>query len=75
MRNETYAALWALLREAAGLFPDSYVHLGGDEVPFTCWQVCACDLPGFPGQDVFDWWQLYIMLSCEQCPCVHLLSS
>lgn len=39
VRNETYAALWQFLREAAGLFPDSYMHLGGDEVPFDCWQV------------------------------------
>ena len=41
VRNETYALLWAFLREAAGLFPDTYLHLGGDEVPFDCWQVCA----------------------------------
>ena len=38
-RNETYALLWKLLREAATAFPDSYIHLGGDEVPFDCWQV------------------------------------
>ena len=38
-RNETYALLWKLLREAATVFPDSYIHLGGDEVPFDCWQV------------------------------------
>lgn len=42
VRNETYALLWAFLREAAGLFPDTYVHLGGDEVPFECWQVRPC---------------------------------
>lgn len=39
VRNSTYEALWAFLREAAAAFPDSYVHLGGDEVPFDCWQV------------------------------------
>ena len=43
-RNSTYNALWLLLREAAQLFPDTYLHLGGDEVPFDCWQVC----PGTP---------------------------
>jgi len=37
-RNATYAALWRLLREAAGAFPDAYVHLGGDEVDLTCWE-------------------------------------
>ena len=40
-RNRTYEALWALLRELTTLFPDSYLHLGGDEVPFDCWEVCA----------------------------------
>ena len=36
--NGTFEALWALFRELATLFPDSYLHLGGDEVPFDCWQ-------------------------------------
>lgn len=40
-KNSTYNALWLLLREAAQVFPDSYLHLGGDEVPFDCWQVCS----------------------------------
>lgn len=40
-RNGTYGALWALLREAAGVFPDAYVHLGGDEVDLACWEVSA----------------------------------
>lgn len=43
-RNGTYGALWHLLREAAGVFPDAYVHLGGDEVDLACWEVRA---PGF----------------------------
>ncbi|KAK9836128.1 hypothetical protein WJX81_003786 [Elliptochloris bilobata] len=37
-RNGTYGALWRLLREAAGVFPDAYVHLGGDEVDLACWE-------------------------------------
>ena len=43
VRNSTYTALWAFLREAASAFPDSYLHVGGDEVPFDCWQVCTHD--------------------------------
>ena len=42
--NGTYEALWALIRETASLFPDSYLHLGGDEVPFSCWEVRALAL-------------------------------
>jgi N-acetyl-beta-hexosaminidase len=38
-RNSTYEALWALFQDAATVFPDTYFHLGGDEVPFDCWRV------------------------------------
>ncbi len=37
--NGTYAALAALLAELVDVFPDRYLHLGGDEVPFDCWRV------------------------------------
>ncbi|KAK9799837.1 hypothetical protein WJX73_007713 [Symbiochloris irregularis] len=37
-RNGTYTLLWSLLREVVERFPDAYLHLGGDEVPFDCWQ-------------------------------------
>lgn len=35
----TYSLIWRLLREAAGWFPDGFVHLGGDEVNVSCWEV------------------------------------
>jgi hexosaminidase len=38
-KPETYTLLWQLLREAAGWFPDAFVHLGGDEVDTSCWKV------------------------------------
>jgi hexosaminidase len=37
-REETYAFLDQLLGEMAGLFPDKYFHIGGDEVDPTQWQ-------------------------------------
>ena len=40
--NGTYVALAALLAELVDVFPDRYLHLGGDEVPFDCWRVCLC---------------------------------
>ncbi|KAK0159227.1 hypothetical protein PV328_010136 [Microctonus aethiopoides] len=30
--------LWSFLSEAMTLFPDKCIHLGGDEVPFDCWE-------------------------------------
>uniref|UniRef100_A0A672J6J6 Beta-hexosaminidase n=1 Tax=Salarias fasciatus TaxID=181472 RepID=A0A672J6J6_SALFA len=34
----TYKFMWALLKEVTSVFPDSYIHLGGDEVNFSCWK-------------------------------------
>jgi hexosaminidase len=36
-RDATYAFMTSLLGEVARVFPDSYMHIGGDEVDFTCW--------------------------------------
>lgn len=36
-RPETFAFLETLLSEMAGLFPDAYVHVGGDEVNAAAW--------------------------------------
>ncbi len=38
MNNKTYDVLKDLIKEVANVFPDKYVHLGGDEVNFTCWE-------------------------------------
>ena len=35
----TYTLLADLLAELVAAFPDRYLHLGGDEVSFACWQV------------------------------------
>ena len=36
--NETYTYLSAFYAEIHKLFPDKFVHVGGDEVPAGCWQ-------------------------------------
>eukprot|EP01133_Synstelium_polycarpum_P007852 gene7852-9214_t len=33
----TYEIIGAILRTVGNIFPDPYVHLGGDEVPLPCW--------------------------------------
>lgn len=37
-KNETYEFMQKLLNEIVEVFPDEYVHLGGDEVGFECWE-------------------------------------
>ncbi len=35
--NATYEFLEGLLKELVEIFPDQYMHFGGDEVDYTCW--------------------------------------
>lgn len=38
INEEVYVFMDKLLREIVKVFPDQFIHLGGDEVEFECWQ-------------------------------------
>jgi len=51
--NSTYDFIKTLFGEVAQVFPDSFMHLGGDEVNFDCWK-SNVDVAKFMKDNGFD---------------------
>uniref|UniRef100_A0A5F8HK57 Beta-hexosaminidase n=1 Tax=Monodelphis domestica TaxID=13616 RepID=A0A5F8HK57_MONDO len=55
--NRTYEFMASFFQEISDVFPDFYLHLGGDEVDFTCWllNIVSSYRKGYiVWQEVFD---------------------
>lgn len=39
-KNETYDVLYDIFDEVCDIFPDEYIHIGGDEAPKNQWKAC-----------------------------------